>query len=238
MDWRRAEQLALRERASRLPEGWVMIVNPGPDDLPFSVSPGREFDAIAKGPDGGIVYEVVARGSLARSKDKLRAIEDLRRRIQGIEGWDLEVVILSAPEIVLPDSDDDIHNRISSAIQMADMGVDSRNPYFVSSAFVLVASALELTLGRWCERLGLRYTPNSSAMAALLVSEGYLDAGRYSEISRYQSMRNVLAHGGVLEAPVTAADVSALGELARQVDGELRTASAEVSLGHQGSSPA
>ncbi|WTA53118.1 hypothetical protein OIP63_20730 [Kitasatospora purpeofusca] len=185
-----------------------------------------EVDAVAVAPEGGgIVFEIVTRGLPGASKHKLQAIENLRREVQKSSGWDLEVIVLSDPGVEVNPSD--IEKRLESAIQMAQSGADSNNEYFVSSGFMLAFSALELTLAKWCQDLKIKYSPNASAMATLLVSEGHLSDITYHEIRKAQGVRNNLAHGREAPSAVALDSVVNLEALVRRVSGELQSASLE-----------
>ncbi|MEU7925110.1 hypothetical protein [Micromonospora sp. NPDC049107] len=202
-------QLELRKRASRLPPDWTMEVNPEPASLPAGLS-GREVDAVARGPQGGIVFEVTSRRAL-RNQDKTRNIEHLRTIVRAIPGWDLELLVIPDPGPDLLD-EDEIDRRIAAVGQLANLDI--------GAAFMAAFVALEWSLARLARQEGVDYLPNAQSIASTLVEIGVLDEDILPRVRRLQQFRNSLAHGVKGPTPQTEELTEILG-LVNQIRGEL-----------------
>ena len=202
-------QLELRRRASRLPPDWTMEVNPTPASLPEGLS-GREVDAVARGPQSGIVFEVTSRRAL-KNPIKTRHIEDLRAIVRRIPGWDLELLVIPDPGPDLLD-EDEIDARLVAVRQLA--GLD------LWAAFITAFVALEWSLARLARQEGFDYLPNAQSTVSTLVENGILDEDILPRVRRLQHFRNTLAHGVKGPTP-NAEDLTEILDLINQIRSEL-----------------
>ena len=175
---------ALSERASRLPEGWRMVEMPSASLLPPDLA-RYEPDAVALGPGGGIVFEVIVGRRQAASDQKLKLIQSMRAMVKSLPGWDFELIVIPEPEPPL-ESEQSISRQLEAALQVAQVSP--------SAAFVYAFVALEWKLAQWSKSADLPYEPNAVRMASRLVSEGILSEADYAKVREYQRSRNEFAH--------------------------------------------
>lgn len=218
MDWPKALKKALDDRAKSLPDGWTMHINPV-DHLPQEFSSANfQADAVATGPEGGIAFELLFRG-LPASQQKISQLADMRRRLESVPGWSLEVIYYSAPEEDLAPYDE-VEEKLRSAERIINEFSPEDAP-LLQAAFILAFSALEWKIAYWSKRQDLQYTPNARRMAEVLVSEGLIPEEVYSEIRNFQGIRNAIAHSLAHRTPVTSEIVRELLTLVNGLDDEI-----------------
>ncbi|MEV6755792.1 hypothetical protein [Streptomyces sp. NPDC051214] len=208
---------ALRERAERLPPGWTMYTSASGEGLlpaGFAKRGIEEFDAIAVGPGGGVIFEIVQQKS-ADSQMKIDRINSIRARLRGIEGWDVEVIVLAQPDILA--RKDEIDRRLRTVTDLAKFGESSGNQEVLRAAFVLAFSGLEWTLAQHFQGEENRRPQSVRQMAERLVSEGLLSEATYREIRELNRIRNEIVHGLSVAKQVDAATIHRIAELTEDV---------------------
>ncbi|MFD8071596.1 hypothetical protein ACFV3E_02905 [Streptomyces sp. NPDC059718] len=221
MDWQDATVRALRERAKKLPPDWAMYTNvTSGEHLPegFIVNPGEEFDAIAVGPNGGIIFEVVQQRS-AGSQSKIAQIEQIRQRLHGFNGWDIEVLIL--PHMSRLAQGGEIEDRLQTVSELVESGESTGNQELLRAAFVLAFSVLEWTLARHFQDVPQSRPLGVRQMVEKMVSEGLLSEGAYREIRELQSVRAEIVHGLSVTETIDGDTVRHIGEVVERLNAEL-----------------
>jgi hypothetical protein len=196
---RRQELTALEKRADQLPDNWVMEINPDPSTLPEPLR-NREVDAVARGGDGGIVFEVVAGRRALQQKTAAGILQRLRDTVASMPGWSFELIVLpeSRPPLI---DESEIDQRLHAASILSD-----RDP---AAAFLVAFSVLEWALAKLVDRFGAGYEANAQRLASLLVQLGVVGEADMLRIRSFQSMRNSVAHA--LDGPKpTTADIKEL----------------------------
>ncbi|NUV60083.1 hypothetical protein [Streptomyces sp. CAI-85] len=221
MDWQDETMRALRERAESLPAGWVMYTNVvDAEHLPDGFARGEreEFDAVAVGPGGGIVFEVLRQRSAA-SRVKIAHVESIRKRLNRFSGWDVEVIILpQSPRLA---QGDEIDKRLQTVAELVTAGESTENQEVLRAAFVLAFSVLEWTMARYFEG-GVERRPLSvSQMAEKMVSEGLLPGDLYRDIRELQAARSQIVHGLSVTAQIDGDAIRHVSEVAEVVNAEL-----------------
>ncbi|NEB15600.1 hypothetical protein [Streptomyces coelicoflavus] len=221
MAWQNAMMSALRERAERLPPGWKMYTGVvGGEHLPEGFASGirEEFDAVAVGPDGGIIFEVVQQKS-ANSQAKIARIERIRKRLHRLSGWGVEVIVV--PQASRLAQGGEIENRLQAVSELVESGESSGNREFLRAAFVLAFSVLEWTLARHFKDVPEGRPLNVRQMAEKMVSEGILSEDVYREIRELQAVRSEIVHGLSVTATIDGDTVRHIMQVAETVNAEL-----------------
>lgn len=221
MAWQNATMSALRERAERLPPGWKMYIGVvDGEHLPEGFPSGarEEFDAVAVGPDGGIIFEVVQQRADS-SRAKIARIDSIRKRLHRLSGWDVEVIVL--PQASRLAQGGDIESRLRAVSELVESGESSGDREFLRAAFVLAFSVLEWTMARHFEGATEGRPPSVRQMAEKMVSEGLLSEETYREIRELQAVRSEIVHGLSVTADIDGDTVRHIRQVAETVNAEL-----------------
>jgi uncharacterized protein YutE (UPF0331/DUF86 family) len=184
----------------------------------FTENPREEFDAVAVGPDGGIIFEVVQQRS-ANSQAKIAHIEGIRHRLRRFSGWDVEVIIL--PHAYRLAQEDEIDDRLRAISELVESGESTGNQEVLRAAFVLAFSVLEWTLARHFQGVPQSRTLSVRQMAEKMVSEGLLSEAVYREIRELQAIRGEIVHGLSVTVTIDGDTVHRIKEVVEVVNAEL-----------------
>lgn len=193
---------ALKQREENLPPNWTMYYE-DQQHLPRALAnEGIRADAVAVGPEGGIVFEVVIKRS-PKSREKIQRLEHLSQSLASTPGWKLEVIIASERAALA--SQADMAERIRTAESMVLMGRD--NQHILQAAYLLGFSALEGSIARLVIASDLPYSPNAARMTESLISRGLWPQEQYTRVALMQSLRNKIAHAESTSSAVSATQV-------------------------------
>jgi hypothetical protein len=199
----------IRDHIAELPEGWRLELSPDPESMPL-VLRDKQFDAVAIGPGGGIVYQVVAGRRALRDRAAMMSVQDLRNSIASLPGWRFELLLLpEPPPQLLDDGRIDQQMETVSKIRAVD----------TTAAFLLAFIALEWLLAILASRYRLDYYPNARRMASELVQTGRLDELHLTQVRNFQAMRNAIVHAVDGPRP-TSGDLDILLNLVNSLRGE------------------
>jgi uncharacterized protein YutE (UPF0331/DUF86 family) len=201
----------LREAAEA--RGMTFYRHPARDVLPDFL---RDFvpDALARGPNGGIVIQVRKGRPANPEGDRL---SDIARMVSGHKGWEFRAVILdipaNEPPYIAPPAPGQLKPLLEEIAALAQAG-------FRTAAFLRAWSALEAMA-----RLALEdptKQPTSPAGAVQTLAElGYLDIDGEHRVRDLVRLRNAIAHGD-LSAEVSAGQLQdlldALQTIARELE--------------------
>ena len=201
---RDAEYTALERIAPLLrAEGYEVIAEPGPADLPAFLA-DRRPDAIAIGKRPSLLVEVFRKeGNREAAK-----ISELRSLVEERDDWELRVFYFSSVEPMLSP----VPNTTSAAAIQAARNVSATEP---RAAMLFAWSILEAAAREKIETAGPRPL-NPNALVNLLAGEGYIDQEQASELFRISGLRSRVAHGQI-DCTAPAEDVSRLLSIAERI---------------------
>lgn len=168
--------------------------------LKFYANPSRELvpeflgsyepDAIAVGPEGGIIIEV----KLRRSPASERHLAALAKRVSNQRGWEFRVIYLNPSTDETPTIEKPTLDQLQSAFREIDALMKSGHP---AAAFVTGWAALESLA-----RLASAYSEarRSSAFSPIqavqtLAEEGYIENEAADRLREMANLRNAVVHG-------------------------------------------
>ena len=165
-------------------EGYEVIADPGPADLPPFLA-DRRPDAIAVGKRPSLLVEVFRKDG---NKEAAK-VSELRSLVKERDDWDLRVFYFSSLEPTLSP----VPNATAAAAIRAARDVLAADP---RAAVLFAWSILEAAAREKIETAGTRPL-NPSALVNLLAGEGYLDQEQAREMLRLSELRSRLAHGQI-----------------------------------------
>jgi len=177
--------------------GLKFYVNPPQEVLPAFLGDFRP-DAIALGPDGGMIIEVKRRKSSASD----RQLAEIAKRISDQKGWEFRAIYLSLPDNdVLP-----IPRPTPQQIEASFREIDALAKGGHAPAALVTAWAALESLARLARaKSGMESLKSFAPRQAIqtLAEEGYLEneaADRLRELAR---LRNAVVHGDFsVEVPI------------------------------------
>lgn len=204
----RTRETATEATATRLrSEGWRVVRDPAPTDLPPALAAGH-LDLLARRGEENLVVQIRSR-TLPPGRDTV----SLAEQVAGLPGWRLELVYV--PE---PDQKDDKSVLLDRATRSR--GLAEHDP---EAALLLVWSAIEGMLHRLAEQHGAD-TGDSGGLIAELTSRGLLSDDEHDVLNSARWMRDPLAHG--LQGPsIESSVVACLADLAEEIAKGSRTTS-------------
>ena len=199
-----AERTALERIAPLLQaEGYEVIAEPGPADLPSFLA-DRRPDAIAVGKRPSLLVEVFRKDG---TKEAAK-ISELRSLVKERDDWELRIFYFSSLEPTLSP----VPNATAAATIQAARDVLATDP---RAAILFAWSILEAVAREKIETAGPRPL-NPNALVNLLASEGYLDREQAREMFRLSELRSRVAHGQI-DCAATSEDVLHLLSIAESI---------------------
>lgn len=169
--------------------------------LTFYVNPPREVvpdflgdfqpDAIARGPDGGIVIQVKQRRSGADSAERLA---EVARKMSGQKGWEFRAIYLGAAGEDMPAIATPTRQQLLDVFEEIEALNEGGHP---AAALVAAWAALE-SLARLAGADGGRaaitiYSPIQAVQA--LAEEGHVENEAADRLRALTTLRNAVVHG-------------------------------------------
>ncbi len=196
--------------------------------LKFQVHPPREVipeflgdfqpDAIAWGPEGGIIIEVKRRGDPV-SKVQL---SEIARRVYGQKGWEFRAIYLKSPI----DDAASIAKPTRQQLQAAFKEIEAlTNGGHHAAALVTAWAALE-SLARLASADGeVRRPTTFSPLQAIqtLAEEGYMENETAERLRNLAKLRNAIVHGD-LSLNVSAGQVEGVLKVLREIASDIEAA--------------
>ena len=165
-------------------EGYEVISDPGPDDLPPFLGEWHP-DAIAIGKRPSLLVEVFRKEGSRESKK----VHELRSLLADHDDWELRVFYFSSLEPTLhPVADVATAEAIQAARNVSE--IEPR------AAMLFAWSILEAVARDKIETAGTRPL-NPSALVNLLAGEGYVDQNQASRMFGLAKVRSQVAHGQI-----------------------------------------
>jgi hypothetical protein len=184
----RLNQIADRYRE----QGYQVVLNPGPDDLP-PFAKYFKVEILASRPDGNVL------ASAKGSSSEFEADPNLSRYAEVIEnqpGWRYDVFVLGPPPAV-PDrgdiaeaSQEEIYKALDNAERLIQAG-------FGAQAVLTAWAALESAMRHRLRSLGSKAEWGTSPRSMLneLISLGILTHSEFRDLEGLSRLRNIIAHG-------------------------------------------
>ena len=184
-------------------EGYEVISDPGPDDLPPFLGDWHP-DAIAIGKHPSLLVEVFRK----EGSRELRKVHELCSLLADHDDWELRVFYFSSLEPTLhPVADVATAEAIQAARNVSE--IEPR------AAMLFAWSILEAVARDKIETTGTRPL-NPSALVNLLAGEGYVDQNQANRMFELAKVRSRVAHGQIDFAAMSE-DVSWILSVAEQV---------------------
>jgi hypothetical protein len=168
--------------------------------LKFFVNPPREVvpaflgdfqpDAIAVGPEGGIIIEV----KLRRSPTSERQLAEIARRVSGQKGWEFRAIYLTPPTDETPPIAKPTPEQLQATFGKIETLINGGHP---APALVAAWAALE-SLARLASANSEARRPRSfSPIQAIqtLAEEGYIENEAADRLREMAKLRNAVVHG-------------------------------------------
>jgi hypothetical protein len=168
--------------------------------LKFYINPPREIipeflgdfrpDAIALGPEGGIIIEVKLRGSPASEK-QLAAIA---RRVSGQKGWEFRAIYLNPTADETPPIAKPTPEQLQATLREIEVLIKSGHP---AAGFLTAWAALEslARLARGDSEAGRPRGLPPIQTIQILAEEGYLENEVADQLREMAKLRNAVVHG-------------------------------------------
>ena len=196
--------------------------------LRFQVHPPREIvpeflggfqpDAIAWGPEGGIIIKVKRRGDPASEQP----LAEIARRVSGQKGWEFRAIYVNSSI----DDAASIAKPTRQQLQAAFKEIEAlANSGHHAAAFVAAWTALE-SLARLASADGEVVRPTTfSPLQAIqtLAEEGYMENETAERLRNLARLRNAIVHGD-LSVSVSAGQVEGVLKVLRAVASDIEAA--------------
>ena len=198
--------------------GLKFYVNPPPDVVPEFLGDLRP-DAIARGPQGGIVITVKRRGT----PDADQRLVDIAKRVSAQKGWEFQAIYLVPPADEAPAIAKPTEPQLRAAFEQIEALTNGGHH---RAALLIAWAALELLARLVNENDEAGTSKAFSPLQAVqtLAEQGYLEKDAAENLRRLAKLRNAVAHG---DLSIDVPEGQVKGLLA-----QLRTIAAEIEAVH------
>jgi uncharacterized protein YutE (UPF0331/DUF86 family) len=169
--------------------GMKFYINPPREVVPEFLGDFRP-DAIAQGPEGGVVIEVKDR----RSPKSDRQVAEIAKRVSSQKGWEFRAFYVNPPVDAMPSIAKPTTQQLRAAFEEVEALTKGGHH---TAAFLAAWAALE-SLARLTEVGGEASVQRGfSPLQAIqmLAEEGYLENGDADNLRKMVNLRNAVAHG-------------------------------------------
>jgi len=176
--------------------GMKFYVNPPREIVPEFLGDFRP-DAIAKGPEGGIIIEVKAR----RSRDTEMQLAEIAKRVSKQKGWEFRVIYLNPPIDETPPIAKPTPRQLQAAFEEIEaLKKGGHNAAAFLTAWATLESLARLTNGSSEARAQKGFSPLQAIQ--MLAEEGYVENETADNLRKMVKLRNSVAHGDLsVEVP-------------------------------------
>ncbi len=188
--------------------GFTFLAEPPRHAVPDFLGTYRP-DAIARGPEGGVIIEV-KRG---RRKDGEEALADVARRVAGQRGWEFRVVHVNPVQDEPGRIERPTRQQVQAALGEVEALIESGHR---TAAFALAWAALE-ALARLAGSEGAEKERAFAPMQAvqMLAEDGYIESDAAARLRGMVKLRHAVIHGD-LSAEVSTEQVKGMLDDLRQ----------------------
>lgn len=169
--------------------GMKFYVNPPRDVVPEFLG-GFRPDAMARGPEGGMIVEV----KLRRSPGSEQQLAEIARRVSGQKGWEFRAIYLNPPTDETPP----IATPTPQQLQAAFGEIEALTKGGHSAAALVAAWAALESMARLASvDSGASTARNFSPLQAVqtLAEEGYIENDAADRLRAMAKLRNAVVHG-------------------------------------------
>lgn len=208
---------AALQNVRRLSEsrGLRFYVNPPEGIVPGFLGDVRP-DAIAVGPDGGIVFQFQPRRDVQADP----RLSEIARRLSGQPGWEFRAIYFNPFDTDAAPLSVPTLQQIDEALREARILLDGKHS---RAALVTAWAALEglARLARTADEDGARGSLSPLQAVQALAEEGYLENAEATELRRLGRVRNAAVHGDYA-TPVSECDAADVLNRVQAVAAEMR----------------
>jgi uncharacterized protein YutE (UPF0331/DUF86 family) len=197
--------------------GLKFYVNPPRDVVPDFLGDFRP-DAIARGPEGGIIIQVKFRGT-PESESRLA---EIARRVSAQKGWEFRAIYVTPPIDEIPSIAKPTQQQLQAAFDQIEALTNGGH----HAAALLIAWAALESLARLANANSETGTSRAfSPLQAIqmLAEQGYLENEAADNLRRMVKLRNAVAHGD-LSVDVQGGQVKSLLKQLRAIAGDMEAA--------------
>lgn len=171
--------------------GMTFLIDPPRNVIPAFLGDYRP-DAIALGPDGGIVFEV-KRGPEAGAN---RQLAEISERVSREKGWEFRAIYLTPPADRLPEIPVPTWHQLQRALREVEVLATGGHP---RAALLAGWSVLEALAHLARAHSGSAAPKSLSPLQAVqaLAEEGYVEADVGARLRALVATRNAVAHGNL-----------------------------------------
>jgi uncharacterized protein YutE (UPF0331/DUF86 family) len=168
--------------------GLKFYVNPPRDVVPDFLGDFRP-DAIARGPEGGIIIEV----KLRRTPESDTRLAEIARRVSAQKGWEFRAIYITPPIDEIPSIAKPTQQQLQAAFDQIEALTNGGH----HAAALLIAWAALESLARLASANSETGTRAFSPLQAIqmLAENGYLENEAADDLRRMVKLRNAVAHG-------------------------------------------
>src|SRR5215831_4620485 len=169
--------------------GLKFYVNPPRDVVPDFLGDLRP-DAIARGPEGGIIIEV----KLRRSPESERRLAEIARIVSAQKGWEFRAIYVTPQIDEIPSIAKPTQQQLRAVFDQIEALTNGGHH---AAAFLIAWAALE-SLVRLVNANGETGTPRAFSpiqVIQMLAEEGYLENEAADNLRKMVKLRNAVAHG-------------------------------------------
>jgi hypothetical protein len=169
-------------------KGLEFYFNPPRNILPDFLG-GYRPDAIALGPEGGIIIEIKHQ----RNRDSEKRLKDIAKRVSGKKGWEFRVIYLNPPIAPVPPIAKPTPQQVQTALREIETLIKGGH---YAAALVTSWATLEslARLGSSHEEDGLKAISPLQAVQ-ILAEEGYIENEAADRLRNLAQLRNAVVHG-------------------------------------------
>lgn len=196
--------------------GLKFYVNPPCDVVPDFLGDFHP-DAIARGPEGGIIIEV----KLRRTPESERRLAEIARRVSAQKGWEFRAIYIAPPIDEIPSITKPTPRQLQAAFDQIEALTSGGH----HAAALLIAWAALESLARLANANGETGTRAFSPLQAIqmLAEDGYLENEAADDLRSIVKLRNAVAHGD-LSVDVQGGQVKSLLKQLRAIAADLEAA--------------
>jgi len=175
-------------------------------------------DAIARGPEGGIIIEV----KLRRTPESERRLAEIARRVSAQKGWEFRAIYVTPPIDEIPFIAKPTQHQLQAAF---DQIKALTNGGHHAAALLIAWAALEslARLANANSETGTSRAFSPLQAIQMLAEQGYLENEAADDLRRMVKLRNAVAHGD-LSVDVQAAQIKSLLKQLRAIAADMEAA--------------
>jgi uncharacterized protein YutE (UPF0331/DUF86 family) len=200
--------------------GLKFYVNPSPEVIPAFLG-DYQPDAIAVGPDGGIIVEMKTR----RNPASERQLAAIAKRVSDQKGWEFRVIYLNPPVEGVQSIAKPTHEQLQAKLGEIEALTKVGQPAAaLVAAWAVLESLARLATSNSQERTSKGFSPLQAVQT--LAEEGYIENDAADRLREMVKLRNAVVHGD-FSVDVPAEQVDSLLKLLQGIASDIMSATPE-----------